>query len=121
MTPDEALTVALRDIRLVGDAGLRLHYRKRAADALVRLRAQITRRDGRVDATGRTHEYRMRVRDAYEVAGYSRTEAKSEAAALRHHVSTAARAYFPELSDEYGLLPYDRNTYVRNKREAMKA
>lgn len=120
-TTDDRLRDALYRLRWADDNGLRLWRRKQAADLLVSLRAQILRpSDGRPDATGQTHEYRMRVSEAFREAGYSREEATREQAALRHHVSTAARAYFTDI-EEYGVLPYDRNEYKRNERTKASA
>jgi len=116
---DLALAQELALIREASKPEVRLQRRKRAADLLVSLRAQVLRTDGRPDATGRTYEYRVRVNDAYRTAGYETDEIERESAALRHHVSTAARAYFTDL-DEYGVLPYDRNESIRRKREATR-
>lgn len=89
---------AIRALRRIPQAPESMHpdlYRD-AAQALVKLRALHTTRDGRPDWRGQSWDYRQRVNDIYNAAGLPSTPNHPIKSALRYHLGNALRESLSE-------------------------
>lgn len=98
---------------------------KDVATALVDSRGHFFNREGAPDWAGRTHAYRMWVRDATAAANLTPADRTSIQAAVRWHVGTALRERLsPEQLEAIGLKvksPRERNIEQRANRAEVLA
>src|SRR5690606_21767333 len=86
------------------------------------VREQFTRPDGSPDWNGRSHAYRLRIRDLYSRAGITGEEMTSLQAAVRYHVSAVLRDRLDEDTlKEYGLISKTARERSRDRHHERSA
>lgn len=93
------------------------------AECFVDAREHFERPDGSPDWKGRTHAYRMWVRDTVTDAGVPKEEHATVQSAVRYHVGNVLRERLDEETrEEYGLIqrsPRERSADRRESRTAI--
>lgn len=92
---EDSITAALRDYVTRGFSGTELL--RTAADSAVAAREHFYSANGEPDWLGRTHAYRIWIREVYSKAGIQTADLSKIQAAVRYHVSAALRE---RISDE---------------------
>lgn len=124
-----------RDLKTVQREGVRLLKRylqasehdrtpllRQIAEILVEARGQFTRPDGSPDWKGRSHPYRMWVREAFTEAGVLKDDQAAVQAAIRYHVGVVLREVLDEETrEEYGLIPRSPKERSQDRRESRTA
>lgn len=96
---------------------------RRLAELMVESRTHYARPDGSTDWKGRSHPYRVFVREIYDEAGVDRDDAPSIQAATRYHIGEVLRETLSDDDlEEYGLqahTPRERAADRRANRTAL--
>jgi hypothetical protein len=115
-------TVHLLKEYLRADEEERTRLLRQIAESLVDARSMFLRHDGTPDWKGRTHPYRVWVRDAFADAGVRAEEQPTIQAAIRYHVSSVLRERLDdETLADYGLIPKSMKERSADRRQEKDA